>query len=161
MTRVPAQTWVTILGCCILWTAFGSQIVAGARKHDFLNLYTGASLALDGNFAQLYDPGVQLERERRFVPELGALGALCTAAFLRSPACAACTDTVPARLPGVAGDPDIVAHGVLMVGLPALGPRRADFWRSLPAHGAGHRARPGLRPDAADCGRVLLARGAR
>ena len=73
MRRVPVQTWVTILGCCVLWTAFGSQIVEGARNHDFLNLYTGASLALDGNFAQLYDPAVQLERERRFVPQLDAL----------------------------------------------------------------------------------------
>src|SRR5205823_721025 len=41
--------------------------------HDFLNLYTGASLALEGRFAQLYDPAIQLERERRFVPELDAL----------------------------------------------------------------------------------------
>lgn len=73
MARVPAQTWATVGVCCALWLAFGSLIVGGARKHDFLNLYTGASLALDGNFAHLHDPVVQLERERRFVPERDAL----------------------------------------------------------------------------------------
>ncbi len=73
MTRVPAQAWATVGTCCLLWIAFGSQIVEGARKHDFLNLYTGASLALEGNFARLHDPTLQLERERQFVPELDAL----------------------------------------------------------------------------------------
>ena len=71
--RVPVQAWASIGACSLLWIAFGSQIVGGARKHDFLNLYTGASLALDGNFARLHDPAVQLERERRYVPELPAL----------------------------------------------------------------------------------------
>ena len=73
MARVPVQTWAAVGGCCLLWIGLGSQIVGGARKHDFLNLYTGASLALDGNFARLHDPAVQLERERRYVPELAAL----------------------------------------------------------------------------------------
>ncbi|MGH9546380.1 MAG: glycosyltransferase family 87 protein, partial [Terriglobales bacterium] len=48
-------------------------VVESSRKHDFLNLYAGASLALDGNFQRLHDPAVQLERERRFVPDLDAL----------------------------------------------------------------------------------------
>lgn len=51
----------------------GSRIAPSAHKHDFLNLYTGASLALDGNFAEMHSPEVQLARERRFVPELDAL----------------------------------------------------------------------------------------
>ena len=73
MRRLPIQAWAAVGACCLLWIAFGSQVVEGARKHDFLNLYTGASLALDGDFAHLHDPQVQLARERRFVPELDAL----------------------------------------------------------------------------------------
>lgn len=73
MKRVPLQTWAAVAGFSILWIALGTQIVAGARRHDFLNLYTGASLALDGNFAHMHSPEVQLARERRYVPELDAL----------------------------------------------------------------------------------------
>jgi hypothetical protein len=73
MRRIPLQTWAAVAGFCVLWIALGSIIVPGARKHDFLNLYTGASLALEGNFAHLHSPQVQLERERRFVPGLDAL----------------------------------------------------------------------------------------
>jgi hypothetical protein len=73
MRRVGLQTWAAVLGFSILWIAFGSQIVPGARKHDFLNLYTGASLALEGNFAHMHSPQVQLARERQFVPALDAL----------------------------------------------------------------------------------------
>ena len=71
--RVPFQTWAAVLGFSVLWIALGTQIVPGARKHDFLNLYTGASLALDGNFAHMHSPEVQLARERRYVPTLDAL----------------------------------------------------------------------------------------
>src|ERR1700733_14353316 len=70
---IPLQTWVAVLAFCLLWTALGSLIVPGARHHDFLNLYTGASLALDGNFAHMHSPQVQLERERQFVPALPVL----------------------------------------------------------------------------------------
>ena len=73
MRRIPLQTWAAVAGFCLLWIALGSQIAPSARRHDFLNLYTGASLALDGNFAHLHSPEVQLERERRFVPGLDAL----------------------------------------------------------------------------------------
>ncbi len=73
MRRIPLTTWAAMFGFSVLWVALGSQIVPGARKHDFLNLYTGASLALDGNFAHMHSPQVQLERERRFVPELKVL----------------------------------------------------------------------------------------
>src|SRR5271168_3687871 len=70
MPRIPLQTWAAVLAFCLVWVALGSLIAPGARKHDFLNLYTGASLALDGNFAHMHSPQVQFERERRFVPEL-------------------------------------------------------------------------------------------
>jgi Glycosyltransferase family 87 len=73
LRRVPLQTWAAVLAFCLLWTALGSLIVPGARHHDFLNLYTGASLALDGNFAHIHSPQVQLERERQFVPVLPVL----------------------------------------------------------------------------------------
>ena len=73
MRRIPLQTWAAVGGFCILWLMLGSRIAPSARKHDFLNLYTGASLALDGNFAGMHSPEVQLARERRFVPELDAL----------------------------------------------------------------------------------------
>jgi hypothetical protein len=44
-----------------------------ALHHDFLNLYTGASLARDGQFAQLHSESVQLARERAIVPETSVL----------------------------------------------------------------------------------------
>jgi hypothetical protein len=73
MRRIPLQTWAAVLAFCLIWVGLGSIIVPGARKHDFLNLYTGASLALDGNFAHLHSPAVQLARERQFVPNLPTL----------------------------------------------------------------------------------------
>ena len=73
MRRVPLQTWAAVLGFSVLWIALGTVIIPGARRHDFLNLYSGASLALDGNFAHMHSPEVQLARERRYVPDLDAL----------------------------------------------------------------------------------------
>lgn len=71
--RIPLQSFVAVLAFCILWIALGSRIVPIARRHDFLNLYTGASMALRGDFAHLHSPAAQLERERRFVPDLPVL----------------------------------------------------------------------------------------
>ena len=73
MRRIPLQTWAAVAGFSVFWIILGSRIAPAARNHDFLNLYTGASLALDGNFAHMHSPEVQLERERRFVPGLDAL----------------------------------------------------------------------------------------
>src|SRR5271168_4884165 len=73
MRRVPVFVWVVVLAFSILWISMGSLITPGAKKHDFLNLYTGASLALDGRFAAMHDVDVQLDRERRFVPSTDAL----------------------------------------------------------------------------------------
>jgi hypothetical protein len=70
--KLPVQTIVTVLVCCALWIALGSQIVAGARKHDFLHLYAGASFALEGRFADLQKPDILFAREREFVPSLDA-----------------------------------------------------------------------------------------
>lgn len=56
-----------------LWLMLGFVMAPGARSHDFLNLYTGAALALDGKGGELHDPQVQLDRERVYVPDLPAL----------------------------------------------------------------------------------------
>jgi len=71
--QIPVTTWVIVFAFCLLWIALGSLVGPSARKHDFLNLYTGASLALDGNFRHMHSPEVQLARERQFVPQLDAL----------------------------------------------------------------------------------------
>jgi len=73
MRRVPVFVWVVVLAFSMVWISMGSQITPGAQKHDFLNLYTGGSLALDGKFAVLHDVDVQLRREREFVPSIDAL----------------------------------------------------------------------------------------
>jgi len=57
------------LGCALFWIAFGAHLLAEARSTDFLNLYTGASLALDGDWHHIYTQAGQLARERQFVPE--------------------------------------------------------------------------------------------
>jgi Glycosyltransferase family 87 len=51
----------------------GSLVFPSARRHDFLNLYTGASLARDGIFAGMHVPEVQLLREQEYVPKLPEL----------------------------------------------------------------------------------------
>src|ERR1700722_7701316 len=64
---------VTAMGAALFYLAVGANIVGNAQRHDFLNLYTGATLAHDGDFARLHDPDRQLEIERRLVPDLPAL----------------------------------------------------------------------------------------
>ncbi|GIU77284.1 MAG: hypothetical protein KatS3mg005_0522 [Bryobacteraceae bacterium] len=49
--------------------AAGSGILQHARTQDFLNLYTGAWLARDGQFHRLHDAALQLERERALAGE--------------------------------------------------------------------------------------------
>jgi hypothetical protein len=73
MRRVPVFVWVVVLAFSLLWIALGSMITPGAKTQDFLNLYTGGSLALDGKFATMHDVDVQLERERKFVPSTDVL----------------------------------------------------------------------------------------
>jgi hypothetical protein len=73
MKRVPVSTAAVVIGLCALWVALGSKIWPTASKHDFLNLYTGGRLALEGRLNVLHDPDVQLEYERRLVPDLPQL----------------------------------------------------------------------------------------
>jgi hypothetical protein len=73
MTRIPVSTALVTLALCALWIMLGSRTLPMARQHDFLNLYTGGSLALSGRFADLHDVEVQLDRERQIVPDLPQL----------------------------------------------------------------------------------------
>jgi len=72
-SSVPLHAVLAVVAFCACWTLFGSFVVPAARMHDFLNLYTGASLARDGDFARMHAPEVQLEREREYAPELPEL----------------------------------------------------------------------------------------
>ena len=70
---VPIGTLIAAIALSVFWIGIGSLIVEGARVRDFLNLYTGASIARDGDFSQLFDPQTQLRRERKLVPATGEL----------------------------------------------------------------------------------------
>jgi alpha-1,2-mannosyltransferase len=73
MPRVPVFLWILVPALSLLWISLGSMITPGAKTQDFLNIYTGASLALDGQFAAMHDVDVQLARERKFVPSTDVL----------------------------------------------------------------------------------------
>lgn len=66
--RISVSTWLTLATCVGLYVALDSLVVRSARDHDFLNLYTGATLALHGDFARMHVPEVQLALERQLVP---------------------------------------------------------------------------------------------
>lgn len=68
-----ASRYLTVAVFVTFWIAIGTPVAEHTRRHDFLNLYTGASLALEGQFSRLHDTGVQLAREREFVPETKVL----------------------------------------------------------------------------------------
>ena len=59
---VPVGTLLAAIVLSVFWIGIGSLIVEGARVRDFLNLYTGSSLARDGDFSQLFDRETQLRR---------------------------------------------------------------------------------------------------
>jgi hypothetical protein len=71
--RLPLYAVLAVLAFCAFWVLLGSILVPGARLHDFLNLYAGASLARDGAFAGMHAPEVQLQREHEYVPQLKEL----------------------------------------------------------------------------------------
>jgi len=67
-TGLPLWVVLAVVGLSTMWMLFGSMLLASARAHDFLNIYTGASLARQGHFAELHDPAVQLAFERTIQP---------------------------------------------------------------------------------------------
>ena len=73
MRRLSWSSGLVVAGMCVFWVMLGCMLLPGGRAHDFLNLYTGASLALEGRFAELHDPAVQFAREREMLPQLPAL----------------------------------------------------------------------------------------
>ncbi len=73
LRTVPLHAVLAVLAFCAFWTMLGSILVPGARLHDFLNLYTGASLARDGVFSGMHVPEVQLQREQDYAPQLPEL----------------------------------------------------------------------------------------
>ncbi|MEO8052451.1 MAG: glycosyltransferase 87 family protein, partial [Acidobacteriota bacterium] len=81
MERISWSSGLVITGMCIVWIMLGSLTLPSARAHDFLNLYTGASLALEGRFAELHDPAVQFVREREIAPNLQAVVPFVRPAF--------------------------------------------------------------------------------
>ncbi len=81
MPKVSLTVWVVVAGMCVFWGVLGSLMLPAARSHDFLNLYTGARLALEGRFAEMHEPSVQLAEERKIYPELGTLVPFVRPAF--------------------------------------------------------------------------------
>lgn len=71
--RPPIETLVLVVVLASAWIFLGLMVRSAALHHDFLNLYTGASLARDGQFAQLHSETVQLARERAIMPETTVL----------------------------------------------------------------------------------------
>ncbi len=65
----PRQAFLLTLGLMAFWMASGYRLAPHARSTDFLNLYTGASFALNGDWHRIYTEAGQLAREQRFVPE--------------------------------------------------------------------------------------------
>jgi hypothetical protein len=61
---------VAAMCAAVFYLAVGANIVGNAQRHDFLNLYTGATLAHQGDFARLHDADRQLAVERSLVPDL-------------------------------------------------------------------------------------------
>ena len=70
---VPPHLWIVIGVMSVFWFALGSRIVPQAKQHDFLNLYSGGTLALRGPLQQIYLPEVQFATERKLVPKLPEL----------------------------------------------------------------------------------------
>jgi len=67
---VPLYAVLAVIAFSAFWILLGSILIPGARYHDFLNLYAGASLARDGVFESMHSPEVQLQREREYAPQV-------------------------------------------------------------------------------------------
>ena len=71
--RVPTGHFVFVGIVCLFWAVTGIGPLQTAYHHDFLNLYTGSSLAREGRFTELYDINTQLSRERELLGEVAEL----------------------------------------------------------------------------------------
>lgn len=71
MSRGERASLLTAAGVMIaLWALSGAFALENARRHDYLNMYTGATLALNGEWGRLHDIEAQLAVERLYVPNL-------------------------------------------------------------------------------------------
>src|SRR5258706_12260323 len=80
MKRIPTpdgwravSTALILLVTCAFWVTLGLNIAPEAKKHDFLNIYTGAALAHEGRYSELHIPPVQLAAEQEIIPQLTIL----------------------------------------------------------------------------------------
>ena len=71
--KVSAANWLLIATAIAMWSFLGAMVTPSSKTHDFLNIYTGARLALDGQFAKLHDVDTQLAEERKYVPKADRL----------------------------------------------------------------------------------------
>jgi hypothetical protein len=71
--RFPIETLLLAAVLVSAWIFLGLMVKPAALRHDFLSLYAGASLAREGQFAQLHSLDAQLARERAIVPETTVL----------------------------------------------------------------------------------------
>ena len=79
--RLPIETLLLAAVLIAAWVLLGLLVRTAALHHDFLNIYTGASLARDGRFPQLHSEAAQLARERELVPETPILVPFVRPAF--------------------------------------------------------------------------------
>ena len=77
----PIETLVLVAVLMSAWIALGIMVKPASLSHDFLSLYTGGSLARDGQFTQLHSLDVQLARERAIVPQAKVLVPFIRPAF--------------------------------------------------------------------------------
>ncbi len=66
----PLVTLAIVVLLILFWVVQGLSVMKWAAKHDVLSFYTGASFAVEGRWAELYDPAEQLEFQRRLFPEI-------------------------------------------------------------------------------------------
>ena len=61
---------IMAVGMSTLWITVGAMVIESSRDGDFLNLYTGATLAWEGRFVQTHDPDVQFAKEKTLYLDL-------------------------------------------------------------------------------------------
>jgi hypothetical protein len=74
MTNKQTRSAVTVAIAVVFTLFYGvlaSSLIPASMHSDFLNLYTGASLAREGQFSHLHDPDVQFAREKELFPAVG------------------------------------------------------------------------------------------
>jgi hypothetical protein len=128
----------------LFYGVLASSLVPASMHSDFLNLYTGASLARDGQFSQLHDPDVQFAREKELFPAVGFVWPFVRphvyAAFL-----ALSRLTVCQRLLRMDYNPCGSAAWMLDLGRETVRSGCTHTWVDVPPGCPGHCSRSGWR----------------